>query len=242
MNNPSDLRVELSGGESTTARVYAAAGDPPIGATLILGHGAGAGQQSAFMVDFARALSVMGLDVVTFNFLYTERRRRIPDRAPALEACYRSVVETVRREVRSAARWLFIGGKSMGGRIATQIAAADPDLPIAGLVLLGYPLHPPGRPDQRRDKHLPLIHTPMLVVQGSRDAFGLPGDLEPVLARLTPRPVLEVIANGDHSFKLARRNPSAQAAVYAEVQAAIAGWITEICDAASQSRSASSNR
>ena len=241
MNNPSELRVALAGGDSTTARVYPA-GDHPIGATLILGHGAGAGQQSAFLVDFAHALSALGLDLVTFNFLYTERRRRIPDRAPALEACYRAVVETVRRGVPSAAHWLFIGGKSMGGRIATQIAAADAELPIDGLVLLGYPLHPPGRPDQRRDKHLPQIHKPMLVVQGSRDAFGLPGDLEPVLARLTPRPVLEVIANGDHSFKLARKNPSAQAAAYAEVQAAIAGWIAEICDAASQSRSASSNR
>jgi len=242
LNNPGELRIELGAGDSTTARLYPACDDHPIGATLILGHGAGAGQQSAFMVDFARALSALGLDLVTFNFLYTERRRRIPDRAPALEACYRAVVAAVRREVASASRWLFIGGKSMGGRIATQIAAADPDLPIAGLVLLGYPLHPPGRPDQRRDAHLPRIHRPMLVVQGSRDAFGLPGDLEPVLARVTPRPVLEVVANSDHSFKLARRNPAAQAAVYADVQAAIAGWIAEVCNTERQSESASSNR
>lgn len=223
MKNPRELRIELAAGASTTALVYAAGG-PPIGATLILGHGAGAGQHSAFMVDFARALAALGLDIVTFNFLYTEQRRRIPDRAAALEQCYRAVVETVRAEVPSARRCLFIGGKSMGGRIATQIAA-DPELPVAGVVLLGYPLHPPGRPDERRDKHLRAIRRPMLFVQGSRDAFGLPGELQPVLAAITPAPTLEIVPDGDHSFKVPRRDPQAQAAVFANVQSAIASWI-----------------
>ncbi len=229
MKNPSELRVDLAAGAATSALVYAA-GEHSIGATLILGHGAGAGQRSAFMVDFARALSALGLDVVTFNFLYTEQRRRIPDRAPALEACYRAVVDVVRQHVASAARHLFIGGKSMGGRIATHIAAADPNLPIAGLVLLGYPLHPPGRPDQKRDKHLPSIRRPMLIVQGSRDAFGLPSELQPIVERLTPPPILEVVRDGDHSFKLPRKDPSAQMAVFANVQSTIANWIVSILD------------
>ena len=224
MKNPSELHIELPAGARTTALVYPA-GAHPVGATLILGHGAGAGQRSGFMVEFAQALAALGLDLVTFNFLYTEQRRRIPDRAPALEACYRAVVEIVGQNVASAARGLFIGGKSMGGRIATQIAAADPRLPINGLVLLGYPLHPPGRPDQRRDKHLSAIARPMLVLQGSRDAFGLPAELGPILARLDPAPVLEVVAGGDHSFRLPRRNPTAQAGVYANVQSSIANWI-----------------
>src|SRR5204863_3928688 len=140
------LTVRVADAGDTTALVYAATGSPA--ATLILGHGAGAGQRSAFMVDFARALATLGpvgVDVVTFNFLYTEQGRRIPDRAPALEACYRAVIEAVHAGVDSARRALFIGGKSMGGRIATQVAAADPELRLAGLVLLGYPLHPPGR-------------------------------------------------------------------------------------------------
>src|SRR5262249_33574678 len=154
--------------------------------------------------------------------LYTEQGRRIPDRAPVLEACYRDVVNAVRSHVTSAAERLFIGGKSMGGRIATHIAAADPDLPIGGLVLLGYPLHPPGRPDRRRDKHLPSIHRPMLVVQGDRDAFGLPAELQPIFSTMTPSPVLDVIAGGDHSFKLPRRNPAAQTAILADVQKSIA--------------------
>jgi len=177
------------------------------------------------MVEFAQALAALGLDLVTFNFLYTEQRRRIPDRAPQLEACLRAVVDAVRREVPSAAAHLFIGGKSMGGRIATQVAAADPNLPVQGLVLLGYPLHPPGRPDERRDRHLPSIRRPMLIVQGGRDAFGLPAELQPILEGLTPAPTLRVVANGDHSFKLPRKNPGAQAEVYAGVQETIARWI-----------------
>ena len=229
MNSPGEIRIALAGGAETSALVYSA-GHDPIGATLILGHGAGAGQRSAFMVGFAQTLASLGLDVVTFNFLYAEQRRRIPDRAPALEACYRDVVHAVRSHVASAAHHLFIGGKSMGGRIATHIAAADADLPIDGLVLLGYPLHPPGRPDQRRDKHLPAIHRPMLVVQGSRDAFGLPAELRPIFGPMTPPPVLEVIADGDHSFKLPRRNPEAQAAIVAHVQHAIADWIASTID------------
>ena len=230
MKNPSELTVRLQDsaatGATTTALVYAA-GAPAVGATLMLGHGAGAGQRSAFMVDFANALSALGLDVATFNFLYTEQRRRIPDRTPALEACYRDVVTAVRKAVASANRALFIGGKSMGGRIATQIAAADRELPIAGLVLLGYPLHPPGRPDQRRDKHLASICRPMLIVQGDRDAFGLPSELRPIVEQLRPTPTLEVIAGGDHSFKLTRRDPARQASVYANIQKAIVDWIAE---------------
>jgi hypothetical protein len=222
----------LETGATTTALVYEGVrhrGDAATvsDATLILGHGAGAGQRSTFMVDIAHALSERGLDVVTFNFLYTEQRRRIPDRGPALEACYRAVIETVGSEVESARQALFIGGKSMGGRIATQVASADPGLALAGLVLLGYPLHPPGRPNERRDKHLPAIARPMLFVQGSRDAFGTPAELTTIVDRLQPRPTLHVVEQGDHSFKLSRKDPAAQAAVYAAVQQAIVDWISD---------------
>ena len=222
--SPSELTVQWEGDATTTAFVYRAARDP-LGAALILGHGAGAGQRSAFMVDFAHALSALGVDIVTFNFLYTEQRRRIPDRAPALEACYRAVIKAACFEIESARRSLFIGGKSMGGRIATQVAAAEPSLPLAGLVLLGYPLHPPGRPLERRDKHLRAIQRPLLFVQGSRDAFGTPEELAPIVAALEPTPTLHVIADADHSFKLRRKDSAAQVAVYADVQRRIVGWM-----------------
>ena len=140
------------------------------------------------MTAFAHALAARGADLITFNFLYTERKRKLPDRAPALESCYRAVIDAVREHVDSARRALFIGGKSMGGRIATQVAAADAGLPMAGLVLLGYPLHPPGRPDRLRDAHLPGVARPMLFVQGTRDAFGTPAELAPILGRVSPAP------------------------------------------------------
>ena len=230
--NPSDLKVRLETGAVTTALVYPGVrhrGDSAtVSATLILGHGAGAGQRSAFMVDFAQALAALGVDVVTFNFLYTEQGRKIPDRAPALEACYRSVIDAVSASVQTAQRALFIGGKSMGGRIATQVAAADPQLRLAGLVLLGYPLHPPGRPTERRDKHLPAIGRPMLFVQGTRDAFGTPAELAPILGALQPPPIVHTVANGDHSFKLSRKDPAAQAQVYADVQRAIVSFVSSV--------------
>jgi len=138
--------VPLESGGTVTALVYEAAAGRA-GAALVLAHGAGAGQHSPFMTGFAKALASLGVDAITFNFPYTEQRRRLPDRRAALEACYRSVVHAVGRNVQSAGRFLFLGGKSMGGRIATEIAAADKHLPVSGLVLLGYPLHPPaGRP------------------------------------------------------------------------------------------------
>jgi predicted alpha/beta-hydrolase family hydrolase len=224
LKDPSELTVRLGAGAATTALVYPAAAAHG-NAALVLAHGAGAGQRSAFMVDFARALAALGVDVVTFNFLYTEQGRRIPDRAPILEGCCRAVVEVARAEVESARRALFIGGKSMGGRIATQVAAADPEWPIAGLVLLGYPLHPPGKPAERRDRHLPAIARPMLFVQGTRDAFGTPDELAPILGALQPPPLLHAVRQGDHSFKLSRKDPAAQAAVYAEVQQAIADFV-----------------
>jgi uncharacterized protein len=227
LKSPEELTVQVGRSAVTTALLYFSAADR-IGAALILAHGAGAGQRSPFIVDFADALTELGLDVITFNFLYTEQKRRLPDRGPVLEECYRAVIDAVRNEVDSARRFLFVGGKSMGGRIATQVAAADRGLPIRGLVLLGYPLHPPGRPEQRRDAHLSAVGRPMLFVQGGRDAFGTPAELGPVVASLSPAPMLHVVESGDHSFKLSRKNPAAQSAVYGGVQRTIVEWIRTI--------------
>ena len=216
--------MDVGPGGHTTALIYPAE-EPRVGAALILGHGAGADQHSPFMTNFARALAALGVEIVTFNFLYTEQKRRVPDRAPVLEACYRAVIEAVRDRVDGARHALFIGGKSMGGRIATQVAAADARLPLAGLVLLGYPLHPPGRPERRRDAHLAAVGRPMLFVQGSRDGFGTLDELAPVLGRIAPPPATHAVVGGDHSFKLTGRDPARQAAMYAGIQRAIARWL-----------------
>jgi predicted alpha/beta-hydrolase family hydrolase len=227
LRSPDALKVPLGAGAVVTALVYRSAGDGP-GAALILGHGAGAGQTSPFMVTFAEALSTLGLDIVTFNFLYIEQRRKVPDRRPALEGCYHAVIEAARRELATARERLFIGGKSMGGRIATHVAAADAVLPLAGLVLLGYPLHPPGRPDQRRDAHLIDVRRPMLIVQGSRDTFGTPAELEPVISQLSPPATLHVVQGGDHSFKVSKAGSGGPAAVHADIQQTIAAWVRNV--------------
>jgi hypothetical protein len=205
-------------------RIYAAGHRAP--AAFILAHGAGAGHDHPFMVGFAQALRDLGLDVITFNFVYIEEKRRLPDRGPLLEETYRAVIDQTRGQLESARRALFIGGKSMGGRIATQVAAADPELPIAGLVLLGYPLHPPGQPQKLRDAHLPRVGRPMLFIQGSRDTFGTSDELAPILSRIDPAPALHVVEGGDHSFKLSRKDPERQSAVYADIQQRIVRWIT----------------
>src|SRR5580704_3827545 len=143
-------RIDITPSEQVTAIVYPAEAGKHVGVRLILAHGAGAGQASSFMVRFAGALAARGVPTVTFNFLYTEQGRRVPDRNDKLEATYRKVIEACRGGVvggEGPYEKLVIGGKSMGGRIASQVAAVDPG-GIAGLLLLGYPLHPPGQPEK----------------------------------------------------------------------------------------------
>ena len=193
-------------------------------ATLILAHGAGASQSSTFMVDFAQGLARRGCHTVTFNFPYMEQGRRLPDRAPALEACFRDVIATIRARADLAAGSLVIGGKSMGGRIASHLGSQGV-AQLAGVVALGYPLHPPGRPDRPRAAHLARIRQPMLVVQGSRDAFGTPEELRPALAPLGATATLHIVEGGDHSFKVPKRGPIGQQEVFEQVQDEIARWI-----------------
>ena len=224
---PKQLRVEISPQQSTTALVYPAAAKHSAEVTLILGHGAGAGQTSGFMTSFASGLAARGINMVTFNFLYTEQGRRLPDPNDRLEACWRSVIAAVRQRMKSTGTPLAIGGKSMGGRIASQVAAAGIG-ELAGLVFLGYPLHPPGRPDRLRAKHLPDIKTPMLFVQGSRDAFGTPDELRPIVTPLEPPADLYVVEGGDHSLKVRKSAGFRQEDTYGTVQDHIAAWLRGI--------------
>lgn len=177
--------------------------DSPV-AGLILAHGAGAGQKSAFMVAAARALTERGVTTATFDFPYIAAGRKVPDRAPVLEQAWRDAIGEAAAHRDFAGLPMAIGGKSMGGRIASQVAAAGP-LPITALVYLGYPLHPPGKPEQRRDAHLPDIKVPMLFVQGSRDPFGTADEIRQLLPRLAPATELYEVREGDHSFKVPAR-------------------------------------
>ena len=162
---------------------------------LVLAHGAGAGMDTDFMDVFADGLSRHGLRVVRFEFPYMAARRitgkrRPPDREPILRETWHRVLDSLNSEP------LFIGGKSMGGRIASMIAD---DVGVAGLICLGYPFHPTGKPDRLRIEHLKSIETPTLIVQGERDAFG---NIEEVADYpLSSNIQLHWLTDGDHSFK-----------------------------------------
>jgi predicted alpha/beta-hydrolase family hydrolase len=224
---PEPFRVGVSSQQTTTALVYRAATKHPAGVTLILGHGAGAGQTSDFIVSFAGGLAARGIDTITFNFLYSEQGRRLPDPNGRLEACWRVVIEAVRARIDPSKDRLAIGGKSMGGRIASQVAAAG-IAGLAGLVFLGYPLHPPGRPDRLRAQHLSAIKAPMLFVQGSRDAFGTPDELRPIVTSLRPPADFYVVEGGDHSFKVRKGAGVAQGDIHRMIQDHIAVWLREL--------------
>lgn len=216
------LELDVESGKKTSARRYMAGGSPV--ATLVLAHGAGAGQSSRFMVDVSSGLSSRRIDVVTFDFAYMETGRRVPDRNAALEARWKAVIAAVAAAARDPRRRLYVGGKSMGGRIASQVVAAPAQLAeeVAGLVFLGYPLHPPGRPSERRDSHLFRIDRPMLFVQGERDAFGNGAEMAELVSRLG-RADLHLVSGANHSLQVGRGKT--EAAIFAEVQDAMASWI-----------------
>jgi hypothetical protein len=170
--------------------------------TLVLAHGAGAGHDHPWMTRVARGLADRGVRVVTFNFPYKETGRSLPDRGPILENAF---AEVWRDAAASAQGRLFAGGKSMGGRIASQVAARGGFTPpAAGLVFFGYPLHPPGKPTERRDAHLPKVTAPMLFLSGTKDPFGSPDELRALIDTL-PFATLELCEVGDHSIIAGKR-------------------------------------
>jgi predicted alpha/beta-hydrolase family hydrolase len=192
------------------------------GATaVVLGHGAGGNRRTALLVALAEDLAASGRRALVYNFPYTEQGRKAPDPAALLETTVRAVADHARQAL--GAERLVLGGKSMGGRMASQVvakgAAAD------GLVFLGYPLHPPGRTTQLRDQHLASIPCPMLFVQGTRDAFAQWDLLGGVLERLGPRATLHRVEGGDHSFVVPRRAGGERAAVEREIRRAVVEWI-----------------
>jgi uncharacterized protein len=166
-------------------------------AVVVLGHGAGSGMRSPFMAGIARGLVEAGLAVARFDFPYMHAGKKAPDPAPALVETWRLARDAV------AARTglpLAAGGKSLGGRIASMAAAEG--MPAEALVFLGYPLHPPGRPDKLRREHLAQVRAPMLFLQGSRDPFARPDLLAETVTSLGERATLAVVEGGDHSFRV----------------------------------------
>jgi predicted alpha/beta-hydrolase family hydrolase len=237
--NPEPLKITVNERDSVSALLYAAPKKERAGVTIILGHGAGAGQLHPFMRLFASGLAARGFDTITFNFIYMEQGRHVPDPKAKLEACYSAVIEAARRHKKLKENRVVVGGKSMGGRIASQVAAAMNDqslsderpvarsaIPeISALVFLGYPLHPPGRPDKLRDAHLPQIKARMLFIQGERDTFGTPDELRAVIKRLHLPATLLAIQGGDHSLKVPESAGIPQQEVYESTMDEISRWL-----------------
>jgi predicted alpha/beta-hydrolase family hydrolase len=230
----SPVAFKLPGDPETTvaAALYPPAEDRDLQSLLVFAHGAGAGQFHPFMSGYAEGLANRGVTVVTFNFPYMEKRRKTPDRAPVLEDAFRRAIMGAVEQRHVRASKLFIGGKSMGGRIATHLAAdlakwpAAP--PPAGVIAFGYPLAPP-RSKRTGDRvtHLKRLTVPTLIVQGTRDPFGGPDEITEVIADASPAPPVEIytVEGGDHSFAVLKSSGRDQAVVHAEIQDAVAAWI-----------------
>ena len=215
--------------------VYPADLSKSLDAVFVFGHGAGAGQQHPFITAYAGGLAARGVTAVTFNFAYMEKRRKTPDRSNILEETFRRAVASAVAHKDVRARHLFIGGKSMGGRIATHLAASLDKWPDvsrpAGVIAFGYPLAPPrSRHTGDRVSHLKTLLVPTLIVQGTRDPFGGPDEVVEALADAPAPPPITVlpVPGGDHSFAVLKSSGRDQGAVHAEIQDAVVAWIRKV--------------
>jgi predicted alpha/beta-hydrolase family hydrolase len=197
---------------------------------VLLAHGAGAGRNAAPLVATARALAAAGIPSLRFDFPYRAAGRRAPDRPPVLLQAVREAAAQLSERTGLPPERLVLGGRSMGGRYCS-LAVGDPDdpLPALGLLLLGYPLHPAGKPDNLRVEHFPRLRCPVLFVSGDRDGLGGKADLE-AWAETIPGPVaFHWLAGGDHGFRVPKGlGGQGEAAVMAEVAGASAAWVAAL--------------
>ncbi|HUF54522.1 MAG TPA: alpha/beta family hydrolase [Dehalococcoidia bacterium] len=212
-----EVRIEVGEGRSVTALV--AEPEKPGDITLLYAPGAGSNVHDAFGKYLCRESAERGVTAVRFQFLYQEVGRRSPDRPDVLEATWRAVVANF------AGKRLVVGGRSMGGRIASQVVAGGAE--VAGLALFAYPLHPPGKADARRVAHLPQITVPVLFCSGTNDAFGSPEELREA-ASLAPKSSLHLIQGADHGFAARKASGRTKEDVYAEAFAAFWEWLKAI--------------
>jgi predicted alpha/beta-hydrolase family hydrolase len=223
-----EMRIALPDGGAVSGEAMLPATHRP-GRTgcVILAPGAGTDRRHPSLVGLQQGLADAGWPTVLFNFPYREAGRRAPDRPPVLERCWKAVIDAVRADRRLAPAWLVIGGRSMGGRIASHVAADGAD--VRGLLFFGFPLHPAGRPGTERAAHLGRIGVPMLFIQGTKDALADRELLRGVLAPI-PHATLHEIADADHGFHVPRRSGRSDLEVRAEVLATATAWLDNLAD------------
>jgi predicted alpha/beta-hydrolase family hydrolase len=212
------------GGEETSAVFDPATDAAQRGLIFVFAHGAGGNMNDRGVVQTANALRARGFGVVRFNFLYKEKKSRRPDPMPRLKECFSAVVARARQELSPGI--LVIGGRSMGGRAASMLAAEG--FECDGLFLLAYPLHPPGKPEQLRDAHLPEIKVPVICFNGTRDPFCTPSLMEKVLERVKTDWEMHWVEGADHSFHVPKSSGKTDAQVVLEIAGAAEGWARKI--------------
>ena len=199
---------------------------PNARACYVMAHGAGAGMTHPFMTAIADGLAERGIATLRYQFLYMEQGGRRPDPPKLAQAAVcAAVLEAARRLPELP---LFAGGKSFGGRITSQAQAASPLPGVRGLIFLGFPLHPPGKPSTERAKHLSNVGVPMLFLQGSRDEFAERPLLEPLCVELGARATLKLFSDADHSFHVPARSGRKDAEVRVEILDTLVEWIGKV--------------
>lgn len=192
-------------------------------ACYVLAHGAGAGMAHPFMEAVAKGLAERGIATLRYQFPYMERGSKRTDTPKLAQATVRAAVAEAARRLPEMP--LFAGGKSFGGRMTSQAQAAEPMPGVHGLIFLGFPLHPAGKPSDERAAHLVDVRVPMLFLQGSRDDLAQLDLLRPMVKRLGRRATLQVFEDADHSFHVPARSGRKDAEVMAELLDRIAEWI-----------------
>jgi uncharacterized protein len=213
-------RIEVSDGDATSA-VFEPALTPPNGALYLCAHGAGGNMNDKGMLAVSTELRNHGLHVVRFNFLYREKRSSAPDPMPRLKQCTVAVAEHARKTLQP--KFLILGGRSMGGRVASMLAADS--YRCDGLLLLAYPLHPAGQPQKLRDAHLKQIGIPVLCLNGTRDALCQRELMEQAIKGLADRWTMHWLQGADHSFHVLKSSGRTDHDVMAEVGATCEPWV-----------------
>ena len=211
------------GGEETTA-VFEPAETSEKGVVFVCAHGAGGSVNDRGLLATARTLRSRGIGVVRFNFLYKEKGSGRPDPMPRLKECVAAVVARTREELQP--KTLIIGGRSMGGRAASMLAADG--LECDGLLLLAYPLHPPGQPEKLRDAHLPAIRLPVLCFNGTRDPFCRRDLMEAALKTVKTVWEMRWIEGADHSFHVPKSSGRTDGEVLIEIGNFAEAWVVRL--------------
>jgi predicted alpha/beta-hydrolase family hydrolase len=220
----SPATLTIADGAIRVSALLAAA--PGARACYVLAHGAGAGMTHPFMAAVAAGLSSRGIATLRYQFPSMEAGKKRPDPPALAQATVRAAVAAAARELPRLP--LVAGGKSFGGRMTSQAQAASPLPGVRGLVFLGFPLHPAGRPARERAQHLAAIDAPMLFLQGTRDELATLGELTPAVDALGPRATLRLFDDADHSFHVPRRSGRTDAQVLDAALDALGAWVDAV--------------